>query len=107
MINFNDLPGDIKSMIYKVNREAARDARYRQNYTDFVNNFKQKVEGDNTIYDNTIYDNTIYNDIIYHWKERGCVSDIHDIVAHKRSGYRVLTMKDIKAAIDDGLVYNF
>ena len=28
MINFNDLPGDIKSMIYKVNKEAERDEAY-------------------------------------------------------------------------------
>ena len=31
-------------------------------------------------------------------------SDIHDIAEYKRSGYRVLDMKDIKAAVDDGLV---
>ena len=80
-----------------MNREAARDARYRQNYNDFVNNFKQRVEGDNDI----------ANDIIYNWKCYACVSDIHDIAEYKRSGYRVLDMKAIKAAVDDGLVYNF
>ena len=30
MINFNDLPGDIKSMIYKVNQEAERDEAHKK-----------------------------------------------------------------------------
>ena len=31
-INFTDLPCDIKSMIYKVNREAEKDEAYKRNY---------------------------------------------------------------------------
>ena len=41
MTNFNDLPGDIKSMIYKVNKEAERDEAYKRNYDQFVSKFKR------------------------------------------------------------------
>ena len=36
MIDFNVLPGDIKSIIYRVNKEAERDEIYKRNYNSAV-----------------------------------------------------------------------
>ena len=50
MINFNDLPGDIKSMIYTVNREAERDEAYnnKNKYNEVLTELSEIVE-DNDI----------------------------------------------------------
>ena len=82
-----------------MNREAARDARYRQNYNDFVNNFKQRVEGDN---------NYIDNDIIYHWQfeYNREPKPYHPYEDCSRNEMVTIDIKNIKAAIDDGLVLN-
>ena len=101
MINFNDLPCDLKSIIYGINKQAEREEKYKDNYNNFVKNFKKRVEGDAEI----------YNDIIYNWKnqynhyhlpayESKCeifINDYNDIY---------MNMKDIKDAIDDGVVLN-
>ena len=31
MINFNDLPCDLKSIIFTINREDAKDEKYKEN----------------------------------------------------------------------------
>tara|TARA_R100000995_G_C3471218_1_gene118443 strand:+ start:957 stop:1271 length:315 start_codon:yes stop_codon:yes gene_type:complete len=104
MINFNDLPCDLKSMIYAINKQAEREEKYKENYNNFVNNFKNRVEGDRVI----------YNDIIYNWKNQ---YDQYHFPARCRSeeflideiieGVPILSMKDIKEAIDDGRVDNY
>ena len=43
-LNFNDLPGDIKSMIFRINREAERDEHFKMNYNDFVRTFHDHVD---------------------------------------------------------------
>ena len=52
-INFNDLPGDIKSMIYKANKEAERDEAYsnKKKYNEVLTELSEIVE-DNDIVDN-------------------------------------------------------
>ena len=51
MINFNDLPGDIKSMIYKVNKEAERDEAYsnKKKYNEVLTEWSEIVEGNDSI----------------------------------------------------------
>jgi len=104
MINFNDLPCDLKSIIFNINREDAKDKKYKDNYNNFVKNFKKRVEGDAEI----------YNDIIYNWKNQynqyhfpaRCRSEefvIDEII----EGVPILCMKQIKEAIDDGRVDNY
>ena len=102
MINFNDLPCDLKSIIFNINREDAKDKKYKDNYNNFVKNFKKRVEGDAEI----------YNDIIYNWKNQ---YNQYHFPAYERDEYvvndyreivRLLWMEEIKAAIDDGLVLN-
>lgn len=103
MINFNDLPCNLKSKIYAINKQAEREEKYKDNYNNFVKNFKNRVEGDREI----------YNDIIYNWKnqynqyhspayerEEYVVNDYRDIV-------KILWIKTIKEAIDDGRVDNY
>ena len=46
MTNFNDLPCNIKQMIFNINKEAAKDMAFKRNYTEFVNNFKHRAEGE-------------------------------------------------------------
>ena len=113
MINFTDLPSDIKRHIFTINR-------YRNNYDKFVANFKDKVEGDREI----------YNDIIYNWKntyQNNFTNSLkvyhsgripppfmkallhNDIVAYKKQypNCVILRMDEIKEAIDDGRVDDF
>ena len=49
-INFNDLPGDIKSMIYKANKESERDEAYnnKNKYNEVLTELSEIVE-DNDI----------------------------------------------------------
>ena len=49
-INFNDLPGDIKSMIYKTNKESERDEAYnnKNKYNEVLTELSEIVE-DNDI----------------------------------------------------------
>ena len=49
-INFNDLPGDIKSMIYKANKESERDEAYnnKKKYNEVLTELSEIVE-DNDI----------------------------------------------------------
>ena len=35
-LNFNDLPSELKRLIFDKNRQAAQDQRYRQNYDDVM-----------------------------------------------------------------------
>ena len=49
-INFNDLPGDIKSMIYKANKGAERDEAYnnKNKYNEVLTEMSEIIE-DNDI----------------------------------------------------------
>ena len=107
MINFNDLPCDLKSIIFTINREDAKDKKYKDNYNNFVKNFKNRVEGDAVI----------YNDIIYNWKNHYNRDPLPAHLSHREyvmdeieaitgQPIFILDMKDIKSAIDDGYVLN-
>ena len=95
-INFNELPSDIKSMIYKVNKDKEQEEYYKNNYKNFVNNFKDTVKGDSGEY--------YRNDITYTWMntyKTGWSKDINDYKEMRAS------MKQIKEVIDYGRVDSY
>ena len=59
-LNFNNLPSEIKSQIFSINREAEKDEYYKNNYNEFVNNFNDKVDPEEYY----------RNDITYSWMKK-------------------------------------
>lgn len=99
---FSNLPNNLIMKIIKINTERERDEQYKKNYHDFVNNFRNRVKGDSGDY--------IYNDITYDWLYRLETYKFNkDINDHNelRMCISRASLQDIKACIDDGLVYNF
>lgn len=99
---FSNLPNNLIMKIIKINTERERDERYKNNYKDFVNNFKDRVGGDSGEYYN--------NDITYNWLYRLETYRFNkDINDHNelRMCISRSSMQDIKACIDDGLVYDY
>ena len=91
-LNFNNLPSEILSMIYKMNKDKEQDEHYRQNYHNFVNNFKESIVLD--------------NDITYDWLNRlECPMFYKDITDINDSKYPLgASLKQIKRFIDYGVV---
>ena len=58
MINFNDLPGDIKSIIYRVNKEAERDESYssKKKYNEVLTELSEIVEDNDSITPSLIWE---------------------------------------------------
>ena len=57
-INFNDLPGDIKSMIYKANKETERDEAYnnKKKYSEVLTELSEIVEDNDSITPSLIWE---------------------------------------------------
>jgi len=90
---WNLLPSDIKLKILNTNKESERDEFYKNNYDNFINNFKNRVDGDRWY----------SNDVIYSWKQRyncpGWNEDINDI---SKKRYPLTTsIKQISYHIDN------
>ena len=58
MINFNDLPGDIKSIIYRVNKQAERDESYssKNKYNEVLTELSEIVEDNDSITPSLIWE---------------------------------------------------
>lgn len=98
---FNNLPNNLIMKIIKINTERERDEKYKNNYNDFVNNFKNRVNGDSGEY--------YSNDITYNWLYRLETFIFNqDINNYKDEKYLLgLPIRHIKEVIDDGRVDNY
>ncbi len=91
-LNFNNLPSEIKSQIFSINREAEKDEYYKNNYNDFVTNFNDKVDTEEYY----------RNDVTYRWMNRyECPDMYNDIMNHTDKKYLLGTsIKQIVYYID-------
>jgi len=86
---------------YKPRKPQPRKKRYKKNYHDFVNNFKDRVKGDSGEY--------YRNDITYNWlNELQGYTFRSDINNYKDRKYLLRApIRQIKEVIDNGRVDNY